>query len=689
MSSEHIADRARKLIDLFEDNEDEVIDGEFPPLYQELLENNQRYTDESFVAEGGMKRISQVYDHLTKRQVAMARLIKRASQELYDPFIREAHLTALLTHPNIIPVYDVGIGPMGAPFFTMELKEGDSLKKIIQELKKGNTEYQKKFTQDTLLNIFLKICDAIAYSHSHKVIHLDLKPDNIQIGSFGEVLVCDWGLGKIVGTKDYDSFDGLLFNPDFLNNVTSRGEIKGTPGFMAPEQIHKEDEINEASDIYSLGCLLYSLLYLDSPFDTDDEEEVIKNNLKGEFSFPDDKTVSDGLKSIITKAMQRETYKRYQKVDLIREDIQKYLLGFSPSSDKPNFWRQSKLLYKRNKAQCHIVLAFIIIIAILTTVYFLNIEQRRKEAEVARDLAEKKQLEIQTEKERTDKALALLEKEREWRNHVIQDHSNRLESDVLSYLFYSSLDKDPTEHMSRTFLYLDRLIEADPNNKSLYSKRARAHFMMQNFHQSKRDFDVAQATDLKNTEIQKLSEKYSKLIPEGESVPENLINEFTKDLVSLKDQYVKFKVLNCYLITKPSLNDKLSFIQNLIQASNPKWDSTNFKYHPEVKALEISGEKLKEIGYTFGNRITNMRVTQTYFNFLPINYLKIMDMTNLPQHFTSISVPNLDLSLSPIKITQDILNMNQLKNLILSETQFEEAQKLTVPSSLNLSINHF
>ena len=346
-------------------------------------------------------------------------------------------------------------------------------------------------------------------------------------------------------------------------------------------------------------------------------------------------------------------------------------------------------MYKRNKAKCHIVLAFIIIIAILTTVYFLNIEQRRKEAEVARDLAEKKQLEIQTEKERTDKALALLEKEREWRNHVIQDHSNRLESDVLSYLFYSSLDKDPTEHMSRTFLYLDRLIEADPNNKNLYSKRARAHFMMQNFHQSKRDFDVAQATDLKNTEIQKLSEKYSKLIPEGESISENLIPEFTKDLVSLKDQYVKFKVLNCYLITKPSLNDKLSFIQNLIQASNPKWDSTNFKYHPEVKALEISGKKLKEIGYTFGNRITNMLVTQTYFNFLPINYLKIMDMTNLPQHFTSISVPNLDLSLSPIKITQDILNMNQLKNLILSETQFNEAQKLTVPSSLNLSINHF
>ena len=129
--SKDLSNRSKKLMELFDDNCDVDPSEELPPLYQELLENNNRYANETFVAEGGMKRISKVYDKLTKRNVAMARLIKRASQELYDPFIREAHLTALLTHPNIIPVYDVGIGPLGAPFFTMELKEGDSLKKII------------------------------------------------------------------------------------------------------------------------------------------------------------------------------------------------------------------------------------------------------------------------------------------------------------------------------------------------------------------------------------------------------------------------------------------------------------------------------------------------------------------------------------------------------------------------------
>ncbi|WDE97055.1 protein kinase [Lentisphaera profundi] len=688
MSEQDISARSKKLLDLFEDN-DEIVEGEeLPPLYQELLENNQRYCKESFVAEGGMKRISKVYDQLTKRNVAMARLIKRASQELYDPFIREAHLTALLTHPNIIPVYDVGIGPMGAPFFTMELKEGDSLKKIINKLKDEHPGYTQKYSQEVLLNIFLKICDAIAYAHSHKVVHLDLKPDNIQVGNFGEVLVCDWGLGKVIGSKDFDSFDGLMFNPDFLNNITHQGEIKGTPGFMAPEQIHREDDITEAADIYALGCLLYTILFFESPFDDGSDKQIIQNNLEGKFDFPN-QGISDGLKSIIYKAMKFNSYERYQSVDLIRKDIQKYLLGFSPSADKPSFLRQAKLLYRRNKAQCHIVLSFIIIIAVLTTVYFLNIEERRKEAEIARELAEKKQLQLQTEKERTDQALALLEKEREWRNHVIHDHSNRLESDVLSYLFHSSLDKDPTEHMERTFLYLDRLIEADPNNKKLYSKRARAHFMIQNFSQSKRDFDIAQATDTKNTEIQKLSEKYSNLIPEGQKIPENLIPDFTKDLTALRDHYVKYKVLNCYLITKPSLNDKLSFIQNLIQASNPNWDHENFKYHSEVKALEISGKNLKNIGYTFGNPRTRMKVTQTYFNFLPINYLKIMGMKKFPQHFESIGVSDLDLSLSPISITQEVLNMKQLKNLILSEKQFKEIQKLKIPSNLHVSINNF
>ena len=184
--------------------------------------------------------------------------------------------------------------------------------------------------------------------------------------------------------------------------------------------------------------------------------------------------------------------------------------------------------------------------------------------------------------------------------------------------------------MARTFLYLDRLIEADPNNKELYAKRARAHFMMQNFHASKRDFEIAQAENVKNTEMEKLSVKYSKLIPEGEKIPDELIPEYSQDLVNLRDFYVKFKVLNCFLIDKPSLDKKILFIRSLMASSNMDWDPNSFIYHPEIKALEINGNNLRSIGYSFNNPRTKQRVTQTYFNFIKINFLKISNLKRFP-----------------------------------------------------------
>jgi len=152
---------------------------------------------------------------------------------------------------------------------------------------------------------------------------------------------------------------------------------------------------------------------------------------------------------------------------------------------------------------------------------------------------------------------------------------------------------------------------------------------------------------------------------------------------------VKFKVLNCFLTKKPSLDEKILFIKSLMAAGNHKWKSESFKYHPEVKALEINGEHLNRIGYTFNNPQTRKKVTQTYFHFLNIRYLKVADLRSFPEFFTSLDVPNLDLSLSPVKVTQEILGMNKLKNLILSEKQFQETKKLKIPTGLHISINNF
>lgn len=207
------------------------------PLCDSLKTQTEQYANMEKIASGGMKVIYKAFDKKINRNVAYAALHKDCPLELYDPFIREARLTALLEHPNIINVYDIGLNDEDIPFFTMELKVGENLARIIR--KESMEGKAQSYEMRPLLEAFLKICDAIAYAHSKKVVHLDLKPDNIQMGGFGEVIVCDWGLGKIIGDKEIE-YDHLLFNPDLLNNVTLTGTITGTPGYMAPEQILKD-----------------------------------------------------------------------------------------------------------------------------------------------------------------------------------------------------------------------------------------------------------------------------------------------------------------------------------------------------------------------------------------------------------------------------------------------------------------
>ena len=166
-----------------------------------------RYLDEQPIAEGGMKNISKGNDSVTSREVAIAYL-KPGQQEHFSNFIKEARLNARLQHPNIMTVYDIGVDDKNQAYFTMKLIEGEELGTIIKRLKKGQeTEYNSQ----KLLYIFLKICEAIAFAHSKNILHLDLKPENIQVGQFGEVLVCDWGLAKDLRhvTAELDASDIL------------------------------------------------------------------------------------------------------------------------------------------------------------------------------------------------------------------------------------------------------------------------------------------------------------------------------------------------------------------------------------------------------------------------------------------------------------------------------------------------
>jgi serine/threonine protein kinase len=162
----------------------------------EILQLDQRYSGEVPLNQGGMKMILQCRDELTDRPIAKAIMQEISSNDAVDDFIAEARLTASLEHPNIVPVHDLGLTPEGEPFFTMKLLSGENLQQILKGLRQQDKIYIENYPLEVLLEIFIKVCDAMAYAHSKNILHLDLKPANIQVDDYGQVLVCDWGLAK-------------------------------------------------------------------------------------------------------------------------------------------------------------------------------------------------------------------------------------------------------------------------------------------------------------------------------------------------------------------------------------------------------------------------------------------------------------------------------------------------------------
>ena len=182
-----------------------------------------------------------------------------------------------------MPIYELGTDENGNVFYTMKRVTGRTLKDILNDLKNGRKETEAEFPLNRLVNILQRVCDALAYAHSKGVIHRDLKPDNIMIGDYGEVLVLDWGLAKVLKRRTGSSFEDNKFitgiktstgfdetrRPDdseideICNPLaTIEGNAIGTPGYMAPEQARGQvARMDEKSDIYSLGAILYHILY--------------------------------------------------------------------------------------------------------------------------------------------------------------------------------------------------------------------------------------------------------------------------------------------------------------------------------------------------------------------------------------------------------------------------------------------
>ena len=355
-----------------------------------------RYLGQGVIGKGGMGEITLCIDRNIRRQVAMKRILPAVAN---DPdrrarFVEEAQVTGQLEHPNIVPVHELEMGADGTIYFTMKLVRGRSLGETLR----ADRQRADEPTLGELLQIFLKVCDGVAFAHSRGVIHRDLKPDNIMVGDFGEVLVMDWGLAKIVGRKDISA--GELVTSSRLEGSiahTMEGVALGTPAYMPPEQAGgRLDAIDHRSDIYSLGGILYEMLTLERPVEGNTPMEVLTKVTHGNIVPPEQRApnrhIPRELSAIAMKCLSRDPSRRYSSVSALRRDVSLFLEGRSVSAAPDTFTQAVVKLVKRNRAVSGSVAAAAAVILVLTALFVVRLKgerdiavRERKAAQDARD----------------------------------------------------------------------------------------------------------------------------------------------------------------------------------------------------------------------------------------------------------------------------------------------------------------
>jgi serine/threonine protein kinase len=346
-----------------------------------------RYRLSRQIARGGMGRIYEGVELRLKRRVAVK--VSTLGDAGNLRFVREAEILAGLAHPNIVPIHGFGVDTFGRACYTMKLIKGRTLQAILDGLRHRDAELMRQFTRDRLLDIFRKVCDAMAFSHAGNIIHRDLKPENVMVGEFGEVQLMDWGLAKEVGGVDHVATIVRLEEVEPADfGRTLEGEVMGTPQYMSPEQAEgRVMELDVRSDIYSLGAVLYAVLTLRAPVDGGTVEEVLTKVKRGEITsmvspstrFRDMRlravvaarrmhgNVPEALQAVVRRAMHLRPAGRYQSVSELSADIEAYQGGFATRAERAGFFRQVFLLLRRNRT---VAIAHVVVIAVCG--YFLS-----------------------------------------------------------------------------------------------------------------------------------------------------------------------------------------------------------------------------------------------------------------------------------------------------------------------------
>jgi PAS domain S-box-containing protein len=291
-----------------------------------------RYSLTRLHATGGIGRIWLARDADLGRDVALKELRPERADDatLWSRFLKEARITGQLEHPGVVPVYELARRPENQqPFYTMQFIKGRTLTEAAQSYHQKRAAGQADSLEFvTLLNAFVAVCNTVAYAHARGVIHRDLKGQNVVLGDFGEVVVLDWGLAKLVDRPDPDvATPPVTLDSDHPSapDLTAQGQTIGTPAYMAPEQAAgRVDLIDRRTDVYGLGAMLYEILTGQPPFVGSDTLEVLRRVRDEEPPPPRTQwaDVPPALERVCLRALSKNPADRLASAGAVAQEVQ-------------------------------------------------------------------------------------------------------------------------------------------------------------------------------------------------------------------------------------------------------------------------------------------------------------------------------------------------------------------------------
>jgi serine/threonine-protein kinase len=305
-------------------------------LPEPLPQGLAKYSNFRDMARGGSAVLRTCFDRITGRTIVIKTLLPEFRQDEKENrrLLREARVTAQLQHPNTVPVYEIGRDATEGLYFTMKRVSGENLFEILKRIARGDPATTAAFPLRRRLDIVAGAAQALMYAHARGVIHRDVKPENIWVGNFGEVILLDWGVAKVWGQPDDAPQHPSLArqSSESIQALTMAGDRPGTPLYMSPEQVNvNRAVIDERSDVFSTGVVLYEVAALREPFRGRVIQETFENIIHDHPPPPSkaspDRGIPARLDEVVTKAIAKSPADRYQTMRELLEAIRDVEFG--------------------------------------------------------------------------------------------------------------------------------------------------------------------------------------------------------------------------------------------------------------------------------------------------------------------------------------------------------------------------